>query len=86
MTLVSNCTALHPKHDAPLPVGGAHRPLAHRPALLPGDTMTPEQCWQLAEAWYADKSSPDWRCKTPGEAETTLAAIGLTRSFWSLRT
>ena len=47
--------------------------------------MTPEQCWRLAQAWYADKLSPDWRRKTLDEAEATLAAFGLIGPFWSLR-
>ena len=50
-----------------------------------GGTMSPEQCWRLARAWYADKLSPDWRRKTLDEAEAMLAAIGLTGPFWSLR-
>ena len=50
-----------------------------------GGTMTPAQCWRLAKAWYADKLSPDWRRKSLDEAEATLAAIGLTDPFWSLR-
>lgn len=49
-----------------------------------GGTMTVEQCWQLARAWYGDKLRPDWHRKTLDEAETTLAAIGLTVPFWSL--
>ena len=53
--------------------------------LSPGGTMTPEQCWRLAQAWYADKLSPDWRRKSLDEAEATLAAIGLTDPFWNLR-
>ncbi len=53
--------------------------------LPPGGTMSPEQCWQLARAWYGDKLSPDWRRKTLDEAEATLAGIGLTGPFWSLR-
>ncbi len=48
--------------------------------------MTPEQCWQLARGWYADKLSPDWRRKSLEEAEALLAEIGLTGPFWSLRT
>jgi hypothetical protein len=47
--------------------------------------MSPEQCWQLARAWYADKLDPDWRRKTPEEAAATLAGVGLTNPFWSLR-
>ncbi len=50
-----------------------------------GGTMTPVQCWQLAQAWYADKLSPDWRRKPVAEAEATLAGIGLTDPFWNLR-
>ncbi len=50
-----------------------------------GGTMSPEQCWRLAHAWYADKLSPDWRRKTLDEADATLADIGLTGPFWSLR-
>ena len=50
-----------------------------------GGTMSPQQCWQLAQAWYADKVSPDWRHKTLDEAEAMLADIGLTDPFWSLR-
>ena len=50
-----------------------------------GGTMSPEQCWQLALAWYADKLNPDWRRKTLDEAEAALADVGLTEPFWSLR-
>ena len=50
-----------------------------------GGTMTPEQCWQLAHAWYADKASPDWRRRTLEETEAVLADLGLTGPFWSLR-
>ena len=54
--------------------------------LLRGGTMSPEQCWQLAHAWYADKLHPDWRRKSLEEAEVALNSIGLTEPFWSLRT
>ena len=47
--------------------------------------MSPDQCWWLAQAWYADKLRPDWRRKTLDEAEAVLADIGLTGSFWRLR-
>ena len=50
-----------------------------------GGTMSPEQCWRLAQAWYADKASPDWRRRTLEEAEAVLADVGLTGAFWSLR-
>ena len=47
--------------------------------------MSPEQCWQLAQAWYGDRLRPDWRRKTLEEAEAALAAVGLTEPFWSLQ-
>ena len=47
--------------------------------------MSPEQCWQLAQQWYGDKLSPDWRRKTLEESEAMLDSIGLTEPFWSLR-
>ncbi len=54
--------------------------------MLPrGGIMSPEQCWKLAQAWYSDKLSPDWRRKTPEESEAMLASIGLLEPFWSLR-
>ncbi len=51
-----------------------------------GGTMSPEQCWRLALAWYGDKLSPDWRRKTIDEAEGALAGAGLGGPFWRLRT
>lgn len=51
-----------------------------------GGTMTPDQCWRLAQAWYGTKLSPAWRRATLDEAEALFAEIGLTASFWRLRT
>ncbi len=50
-----------------------------------GGTMSPEQCWQLAQAWYSEKLSPDWSRKTLEESEAMLAGIGLTEPYWNLR-
>lgn len=49
-----------------------------------GATMTLEQQWELARAWYADRMSPEWRRRTPAEAEEVFASIGLTGDFWRL--
>lgn len=49
-----------------------------------GDSLTLPQCWQLAQEWYADRLSPDWRSKTIAEAQTAFARIGLTGEFWKL--
>ena len=50
-----------------------------------GAVFTLEQAWQLGQAWYADKLSPDWRRATPPEAESVFAGIGLVGDFWQLR-
>ena len=48
--------------------------------------MTVPQLWQLARAWHGqDRRSPQWRRKTPDEAEAVFASIGLTADFWRLR-
>ena len=49
-----------------------------------GAVFTLEQAWLLARAWYADRRSPDWRRRTPEEAEALFASIGLTGDFWRL--
>jgi hypothetical protein len=50
-----------------------------------GGTMSPEQMWRLADAWYATRLSPDWRRYTAEEAQALFADIGLTGPFWRLR-
>lgn len=47
--------------------------------------MTPAQAWRLADRWYRDKLTPDWRRFTVEEAEAILAEVGLTGDFWRLR-
>jgi Alkylmercury lyase len=49
-----------------------------------GALFTPEQMWQLAHAWYADRLTPDWRRRTPKESESLFSEIGLTGEFWRL--
>ena len=53
--------------------------------LVRGALVSPEQAWRLAQGWYGDKLSPDWRRHTVDEAEELLASIGLTGAFWNLR-
>lgn len=50
-----------------------------------GATLTLDQAWQLARAWYGNKMKPEWRRATLEETEALLAEIGLTGPFWSLR-
>ena len=54
-------------------------------SLPRGGSFSLEQCWRLADAWYANRMAPDWRRRTPGEAEALFADIGLTGDFWRLR-
>ena len=50
-----------------------------------GASLTLEQSWQLAHAWYANRLAPEWRRRTPEEAEALFAEIGLEGDFWRLR-
>jgi hypothetical protein len=50
-----------------------------------GAVFSLEQLWRLAGAWYADRLAPDWRRRTPEEAESLFASLGLTGDFWRLR-
>lgn len=49
-----------------------------------GVSVTLEQQWELARLWYSDRMSPDWRRRTPEEAEAVFASLGLTGEFWRL--
>ncbi len=53
--------------------------------LPQGATLTPQQGWWLAYAWYKDKVKPEWRRHTLEETEALLADIGLMGPFWNLR-
>jgi hypothetical protein len=47
--------------------------------------MSPDQCWRLAQTWYGEKLSRDWRRTSLDEAEAMLTDMGLTEPFWRLR-
>ena len=55
-----------------------------RSGIATGTMLTLEQQWELARIWYADRRSPDWRRRTPEEAEAAFASLGLTGDFWRL--
>ena len=50
-----------------------------------GATLSIEQGWTLAHAWYYNRLSPTYRRKTPEEAEAFFSKLGLTGEFWRLR-
>jgi len=47
-----------------------------------GATLTLDQGWGLARAWYSDRLDPAWRRRTPEEAEAVFESLGLTGEFW----
>ena len=49
-----------------------------------GATLTLNQQWELARIWYANRMAPEWRRRTPEEAQAVFASIGLTADFWRL--
>jgi Alkylmercury lyase len=55
-----------------------------RSGIARGAVFPLETAWRLGEAWYQDRASPDWRRRTPQEAEELFAALGLNGPFWKL--
>jgi hypothetical protein len=49
-----------------------------------GGILTLAQGWKLAQLWYADRLSPDWRPATADQAQAIFAEVGLTGEFWQL--
>jgi hypothetical protein len=51
-----------------------------------GGTLSLEQVWALAFAWFApDRRAPEWRRYTAEEAEEIFRGLRLTSEFWDLR-
>jgi hypothetical protein len=40
------------------------------------------QIWDLAQRWYHNRLSPDFRGRSTAEAEAIFAAVGLDGAFW----
>jgi len=49
-----------------------------------GETLSVEQVWRLADAWYADRLAPEWRRKTIDEAHAVFRSLGLSSDAWML--
>ena len=49
-----------------------------------GGTLSLEQGWRLAQLWYGDRLSPDWRPKSVAQAEAVFTEVGLVGEFWKL--
>ncbi len=50
--------------------------------LTRGAILTLEQAWKLADAWYRDRMTPDWRRRSADEAHELFASLGLNSDFW----
>jgi hypothetical protein len=49
-----------------------------------GAVFSMDQCWRLAEAWFADRLQESWRRRTRDEAQALFSELGLEGSFWRL--
>lgn len=49
-----------------------------------GERLSVAQQWTLATAWFEGRDRPEWRKRTPEEAEAVFAKAGLTGDFWGL--
>ena len=49
-----------------------------------GATLTVDLLWRLADAWYADRLTPNWRRKTIDEAHALFRSLGLVSEAWNL--
>ena len=49
-----------------------------------GERMTLDQQWELAKRWFAGRHEPEWKKRSPEEAEDVLRGVGLTGDFWDL--
>ena len=52
--------------------------------MAAGATMTIEQQWGLARVWYSNRADPDWKRRTPEQAEEVFRSLGLEGDFWKL--
>lgn len=54
--------------------------------MAAGATLTLEQAWGLARAWFsADRRAPEWRRPPVDDVEQMFDALGLRGAFWNLR-
>ena len=53
-------------------------------AIPKGAVLSLEQLWRLGREWFENRPAPEWRRRTPAEAEALFADIGLEGEFWAL--
>jgi hypothetical protein len=47
-----------------------------------GEALPLRQAWQLSQAWYGNRMSPDFRGRTIEQAVEVFHRVGLTSAFW----
>ncbi len=50
----------------------------------PGASVPARQLAELANAWWGDRISPEWRPHTREQNQAILERVGLTGPFWFL--
>ena len=50
-----------------------------------GERLTVPQQWTLAQRWFRGRDLPEWKPRTPAQAEDVLRSVGLTSDFWKLQ-
>lgn len=49
-----------------------------------GETLSLDQQWRLARAWFEGRDRPEWRRRSASEAEAVFRSAGLSGPFWAL--
>jgi hypothetical protein len=47
-----------------------------------GNTLTLQKTWELSEAWYGNRLSPDYRGRTAEQIREVFDGVGLRDEFW----
>jgi hypothetical protein len=47
-----------------------------------GAVVSLQTAWALAVAWYTGRLEPDWRRRSPAEAQALFTSLGLVGQFW----
>ena len=49
-----------------------------------GESMTMDQQWDLARAWFAGRHRPEWEKRSVEQAHEVFRSAGLSGDFWRL--
>ena len=59
---------------------------AAKTGLGGGETISFEQCWELAQRWYPGRDELGWVPRTAAETQAIFRELALTSPFWDLGT